>query len=122
MLLTYMFKISFCENQSSSVFELAPICFCLQSLNDDVRFKFKIPYFSVLFTKYRFLCPGNVLHILFLGSMKINRVFFRDKRFVKNKKEEGILILSSPFCIQTCNTFRPALSANQNAQLVGHYQ
>jgi len=53
--------------------------------------------------------------------MRINRVFFRDKRFVENKKVEGILIFSSQFFIETCNTFRPALSANQNAQLAGHY-
>ena len=52
--------------------------------------------------------------------MRVNRVFFRDKRFVENKKVEGILFFSSPF-IETCNTFRTALSANQNAQLAGHY-
>jgi len=53
--------------------------------------------------------------------MRVNRVFFRDKRFVENKKVEGVLIFLSPFFIETWNTFRPALSANQKAQLAGHY-
>jgi len=111
LLLTYMFKISFLWRSEFICFRTCTDLFLFTKFKwwrQVWQFKLKIPYYSVLFTKYRFLCPGNVLHILFHGSMRVNR-------FVENKKVEGILIFSSPFFIETCNTFRPALSANQNA-------
>jgi len=43
-----------------------------------------------------------------------------DKRFVENKIERIYFFFVSIFS-ETCNIFRPAWSANQNAQLAGHY-